>query len=137
MATIKVKILTNARTKRNRERHLYYNCSGITSESKICNITAWNEEQKTNLNEGNDISITNCYISQRDTKTSSLDVRNLSSEPNGDVSSGDAVPSLSPLTLLQPRAQTVSLVGILSSVNWHLLMLWSAVRCRLEKEVCH
>jgi len=55
--------------KRSREGQLSFNCSGITTESKIAKITAWNEEQKSHLTAENVVIIKNCYVSQRDTST--------------------------------------------------------------------
>jgi len=70
------------------------------------------------------------------------DVTDIPMEPDvdGTVGSSDAIPSTSSSAstdVVAIKSPDGLISGILSSVTWHLLMLRSAVRCRLEKEVCH
>jgi len=68
MATIKIRVLTDACMKWKRDGQQYFHCTGLTTESEICNITAWNENQKTHLSTGNTIIIKNyCNVSKWDT----------------------------------------------------------------------
>jgi len=66
MATIKVKVLTKMHVKRRRSGLQCYSCSAISSESSICSITIWNDEQLKNLVVVQYMIIRDCQIYQKD-----------------------------------------------------------------------
>ena len=66
MATIKVKVLTETRVKTKRSGLQCYSCSAISSESSICIITIWNEEQLKHLVVGQYVIIRDCQLHQKD-----------------------------------------------------------------------
>jgi len=69
MATIIVKILTDVRLKRSRSNDTFYQCTGLTTESELCTITAWSPDQKEHLIAGNTVIIRKCNVTKRDTRT--------------------------------------------------------------------
>ena len=65
MATLKIKVLTNIRMKRSRKGEIYYGCSGLTTESQICYISAGTEDLKSHFQAENYIIIQKCNVSKR------------------------------------------------------------------------